>query len=90
MHFSILNFLFKAVINEDTQGNVKQLQSEVKKLKEQLALLNSGQSLQDASLPTGKAYPLPPPLKLVFQDDLFKPSICFPFKKPLKVLKNKT
>uniref|UniRef100_A0A669B7X2 Kinesin-like protein n=1 Tax=Oreochromis niloticus TaxID=8128 RepID=A0A669B7X2_ORENI len=27
----------KAVINEDTQGNVKQLQAEVKKLKEQLA-----------------------------------------------------
>uniref|UniRef100_A0A4W6FKR3 Kinesin family member 15 n=1 Tax=Lates calcarifer TaxID=8187 RepID=A0A4W6FKR3_LATCA len=28
----------KAVINEDTQGNVRQLQAEVKKLKEQLAL----------------------------------------------------
>lgn len=27
----------QAVINEDTQGNVKQLQAEVKKLKEQLA-----------------------------------------------------
>ncbi|KAM4724426.1 kinesin-like protein KIF15 [Anableps anableps] len=34
----------KAVINEDTQGNVKQLQAEVKKLKEQLAqaLTSSG------------------------------------------------
>ncbi|XP_036006720.1 kinesin-like protein KIF15-B [Fundulus heteroclitus] len=34
----------KAVINEDTQGNVKQLQAEVKKLKEQLsqALSSSG------------------------------------------------
>ncbi|XP_034986014.2 kinesin-like protein KIF15 [Zootoca vivipara] len=42
----------KAVINENTEGNVKQLQSEVKKLKEQLALLISGQSVQDASLPT--------------------------------------
>lgn len=27
----------QAIINEDTQGNVKQLQAEVKKLKEQLA-----------------------------------------------------
>ncbi|XP_066483811.1 kinesin-like protein KIF15 [Tiliqua scincoides] len=40
----------KAVINEDTQGNVKQLQSEVKKLKEQLALLTSGKSVHDVSL----------------------------------------
>uniref|UniRef100_A0A8C8ARI1 Kinesin family member 15 n=1 Tax=Otus sunia TaxID=257818 RepID=A0A8C8ARI1_9STRI len=31
----------KAVVNEDTQGNVSQLQAEVKKLKEQLAKLNS-------------------------------------------------
>ncbi|MEQ2207055.1 hypothetical protein XENOCAPTIV_006540 [Xenoophorus captivus] len=41
---SKLTFLLKAVINEDTQGNVKQLQAEVKKLKEQLAqaLTSSG------------------------------------------------
>uniref|UniRef100_A0A8D2PEM0 Kinesin family member 15 n=1 Tax=Zosterops lateralis melanops TaxID=1220523 RepID=A0A8D2PEM0_ZOSLA len=31
----------KAVVNEDTQGNVNQLQAEVKKLKEQLAQLTS-------------------------------------------------
>ncbi|XP_042329319.1 LOW QUALITY PROTEIN: kinesin-like protein KIF15 [Sceloporus undulatus] len=43
----------KAVINEDTQGNVRQLQSEVKKLKEQLALLTAGQSVYDASHPAG-------------------------------------
>ncbi|XP_053116925.1 kinesin-like protein KIF15 isoform X2 [Hemicordylus capensis] len=42
----------KAVINEDTQGNVRQLQSEVKKLKEQLALLTSGKSVHDVSLPS--------------------------------------
>ncbi|XP_007443215.2 kinesin-like protein KIF15, partial [Python bivittatus] len=41
----------KAVINEDTQGNVKQLQSEVKKLKEQLALITSGQSINGISTP---------------------------------------
>ncbi|KAK3554464.1 hypothetical protein QTP70_023490 [Hemibagrus guttatus] len=35
---SKLTFLLRAMINEDTQGNVKQLQAEVKKLKEQLAL----------------------------------------------------
>ncbi|XP_063160102.1 kinesin-like protein KIF15 [Candoia aspera] len=39
----------KAVVNEDTQGNVKQLQSEVRKLKEQLALLTSGHSVNDIS-----------------------------------------
>ncbi|KAM6169429.1 kinesin-like protein KIF15 [Rhynchocyon petersi] len=33
----------KAVVNEDTQGNVSQLQAEIKKLKEQLAQLTSGQ-----------------------------------------------
>ncbi|XP_044312262.1 kinesin-like protein KIF15 isoform X1 [Varanus komodoensis] len=47
----------KAVINEDTQGNVRQLQSEVKKLKEQLALFASGQCLCTASLPTGTTSP---------------------------------
>ncbi|EMP31598.1 Kinesin-like protein KIF15 [Chelonia mydas] len=40
----------KAVINEDTQGNVSQLQAEVKKLKEQLAQLTLGQSTQDISI----------------------------------------
>nr|XP_060637755.1 kinesin-like protein KIF15 [Anolis sagrei ordinatus] len=43
----------KAVINEDTQGNVRQLQSEVKKLKEQLALLAAGQLVHDAPFPSG-------------------------------------
>ncbi|XP_062839882.1 kinesin-like protein KIF15 isoform X2 [Anolis carolinensis] len=43
----------KAVINEDTQGNVRQLQSEVKKLKEQLALLAAGQLVHEAPLPSG-------------------------------------
>ncbi|XP_060240985.1 kinesin-like protein KIF15 isoform X1 [Meriones unguiculatus] len=32
----------KAVVNEDTQGNVSQLQAEVKRLKEQLSQLTSG------------------------------------------------
>ncbi|KAM8758534.1 kinesin-like protein KIF15 isoform 2-T2 [Rhynchonycteris naso] len=35
----------KAVVNEDTQGDVSQLQAEVKRLKEQLAQLTSGQIL---------------------------------------------
>ncbi|KAM4625881.1 kinesin-like protein KIF15 [Polymixia lowei] len=35
----------KAMINEDTQGNVRQLQAEVKKLKEQLAQALSSQAL---------------------------------------------
>ncbi|XP_038617426.1 kinesin-like protein KIF15 [Tachyglossus aculeatus] len=34
----------KAVVNEDSQGNVSQLQAEVKKLKEQLASFTSGQT----------------------------------------------
>ncbi|XP_020927405.1 kinesin-like protein KIF15 isoform X1 [Sus scrofa] len=41
----------KAVVNEDTQGNVTQLQAEVKRLKEQLAQLTSGQILPE-SFPT--------------------------------------
>uniref|UniRef100_A0A8C3SUK7 Kinesin family member 15 n=1 Tax=Chelydra serpentina TaxID=8475 RepID=A0A8C3SUK7_CHESE len=44
----------KAVINEDTQGNVSQLQAEVKKLKEQLAQLTLGQSTQDISISRGR------------------------------------
>ncbi|KAM6969130.1 kinesin-like protein KIF15 [Tautogolabrus adspersus] len=35
----------KAIINEDTQGNVRQLQAEVKKLKEQLALAFGSQGV---------------------------------------------
>ncbi|XP_029349720.1 kinesin-like protein KIF15 isoform X3 [Echeneis naucrates] len=35
----------KAIINEDTQGNVKQLQAEIKKLKEQLAQTLASQAL---------------------------------------------
>uniref|UniRef100_A0A3P9J347 Kinesin family member 15 n=1 Tax=Oryzias latipes TaxID=8090 RepID=A0A3P9J347_ORYLA len=36
----------KAVINEDTQGNVRQLQAEVRKLKEQLAQVQGYQGVQ--------------------------------------------
>ncbi|NXX74475.1 KIF15 protein, partial [Urocolius indicus] len=43
----------KAVINEDTQGNVNQLQAEVKKLKEQLAQLTSVPSMCDNSVSQG-------------------------------------
>ncbi|NXU42956.1 KIF15 protein, partial [Drymodes brunneopygia] len=40
----------KAVVNEDTQGNVNQLQAEVKKLKEQLAQLTSVPSVCSISV----------------------------------------
>ncbi|XP_070247166.1 kinesin-like protein KIF15 isoform X2 [Myotis yumanensis] len=40
----------KAVVNEDTQGNVSQLQAEVKRLKEQLAQLTVGQILPEGFL----------------------------------------
>ncbi|KAG8442830.1 hypothetical protein GDO86_011586, partial [Hymenochirus boettgeri] len=40
----------KAVVNEDTQGNVSQLQAEVRKLKEQLSQLLSGQMPGDISI----------------------------------------
>ncbi|NXH60441.1 KIF15 protein, partial [Rhabdornis inornatus] len=40
----------KAVVNEDTQGNVSQLQAEVKKLKEQLAQLTSVPSMCSISV----------------------------------------
>ncbi|NXV78902.1 KIF15 protein, partial [Atlantisia rogersi] len=43
----------KAVVNEDTQGNVSQLQAEVKKLKEQLAQLTSVPSMRDISVSQG-------------------------------------
>ncbi|XP_064411036.1 kinesin-like protein KIF15 [Latimeria chalumnae] len=46
----------KAVINEDTQGNVRQLQAEIKKLKEQLAQFVGGQMLQDVGISRGKGY----------------------------------
>ncbi|KAJ7413957.1 Kinesin-like protein KIF15 [Willisornis vidua] len=41
----------KAVVNEDTQGNVSQLQAEVKKLKEQLAQLTSVPPVHNISVP---------------------------------------
>nr|XP_023476358.1 kinesin-like protein KIF15 isoform X3 [Equus caballus] len=40
----------KAVVNEDTQGNVSQLQAEVKRLKEQLAQFTSGRMLPESFL----------------------------------------
>ncbi|NXX90895.1 KIF15 protein, partial [Centropus bengalensis] len=43
----------KAVINEDTQGNVSQLQAEVKKLKEQLAQVTSVLPAHDISVSQG-------------------------------------
>nr|XP_009939873.1 PREDICTED: kinesin-like protein KIF15 [Opisthocomus hoazin] len=43
----------KAVVNEDMQGNVSQLQAEVKKLKEQLAQLTSAASMRDISVSEG-------------------------------------
>ncbi|XP_060060806.1 kinesin-like protein KIF15 isoform X2 [Erinaceus europaeus] len=43
----------KAVVNEDTQGNVSQLQAEVKRLKEQLSQLLSGQVTPENSLARG-------------------------------------
>ncbi|XP_055087286.1 kinesin-like protein KIF15-B [Periophthalmus magnuspinnatus] len=48
----------KAIINEDTQGNVRQLQAEVKKLKEQLTLaLALGDSQRDVA-PGGPEVPI--------------------------------
>ncbi|XP_053455384.1 kinesin-like protein KIF15 [Nycticebus coucang] len=44
----------KAVVNEDTQGNVNQLQAEVKRLKEQLAQLTSGQTPPESFLTRDK------------------------------------
>ncbi|XP_058534774.1 kinesin-like protein KIF15 isoform X2 [Ochotona princeps] len=44
----------KAVVNEDTQGNVSQLQAEVKRLKEQLAQLTSGQMPAESFLTRDK------------------------------------
>ncbi|XP_038282563.1 LOW QUALITY PROTEIN: kinesin-like protein KIF15 isoform X1 [Canis lupus familiaris] len=44
----------KAVVNEDTQGNVSQLQAEVKRLKEQLAQLTSGRLVPESFLTKGK------------------------------------
>lgn len=51
-----LKYLHKAVVNEDTQGNVSQLQAEVKKLKEQLAQLTSVPSMHDISVSQGKSW----------------------------------
>lgn len=44
------------MVNEDTQGNVSQLQAEVKKLKEQLAQLTSVPSMHDISVSQGKSW----------------------------------
>ncbi|KAB1264402.1 Kinesin-like protein KIF15 [Camelus dromedarius] len=51
---SKLTFLLRAVVNEDTQGNVSQLQAEVKRLKEQLAQLTAGQVLPESLLTRGE------------------------------------
>lgn len=48
-------YLWKAVVNEDTQGNVSQLQAEIKKLKEQLAQLTSVPSVCSISVSQGKS-----------------------------------
>uniref|UniRef100_UPI0037E86546 kinesin-like protein KIF15 n=1 Tax=Semicossyphus pulcher TaxID=241346 RepID=UPI0037E86546 len=52
----------KAVINEDTQGNVRQLQAEVKKLKEQLAqaLTSQGADCGRDVAPGGPELPMGP------------------------------
>ncbi|KAK2826058.1 hypothetical protein Q5P01_020272 [Channa striata] len=50
----------KAIINEDTQGNVRQLQAEVKKLKEQLA--HALDNRRDVA-PGGSELPLGPSIK---------------------------
>ncbi|XP_068608194.1 kinesin-like protein KIF15 [Brachionichthys hirsutus] len=57
----------KAIINEDTQGNVKQLQAEVKKLKEQLAQAVDGG--RDAA-PGGPELLMDPAIKI--QHDVYK------------------
>ncbi|TMS20952.1 Kinesin-like protein KIF15-A [Larimichthys crocea] len=59
---SKLTFLLRAIINEDTQGNVRQLQAEVKKLKEQLALALSSQPLDYGRdvVPGGPELPMGP------------------------------
>ncbi|XP_040915830.1 kinesin-like protein KIF15-A isoform X2 [Toxotes jaculatrix] len=56
----------KAVINEDTQGNVRQLQAEVKKLKEQLALALASQAVdygRDVA-PGGPELPMGPCIEI--------------------------
>ncbi|XP_041533084.1 kinesin-like protein KIF15 isoform X3 [Microtus oregoni] len=51
---SKLTFLLRAVVNEDTQGNVSQLQAEVKRLKEQLSQFTSGQIMPESLLTRDK------------------------------------
>uniref|UniRef100_A0A3B4T4P6 Kinesin family member 15 n=1 Tax=Seriola dumerili TaxID=41447 RepID=A0A3B4T4P6_SERDU len=56
----------KAVINEDTQGNVRQLQAEVKKLKEQLAqaLVSQGVDCGRDVAPGGPELPMGPSIEI--------------------------
>ncbi|XP_067336732.1 kinesin-like protein KIF15 isoform X2 [Channa argus] len=56
----------KAIINEDTQGNVRQLQAEVKKLKEQLAQALTCQAPDNRRdvAPGGPELPLDPSIKI--------------------------
>lgn len=55
----------KAIVNEDTQGNVRQLQAEVKKLKEQLAQALSSQTVDPGKdvAPGGPEVPMGHPVE---------------------------
>lgn len=57
--FSALLIPVQAVVNEDTQGNVSQLQAEVKRLKEQLSQFTSGQIIPESLLAKGRTSSLP-------------------------------
>ncbi|XP_070776383.1 kinesin-like protein KIF15 [Enoplosus armatus] len=56
----------KAIINEDTQGNVRQLQAEVKKLKEQLAQALASQAVDYGRdiAPGGPELPMGPSIEI--------------------------
>nr|XP_057945952.1 kinesin-like protein KIF15-B isoform X2 [Doryrhamphus excisus] len=64
----------KAIVNEDTQGNVRQLQAEVKKLKEQLAQARSSQPVHYGSdvAPGGPGLPMSKPSIDMERDVLYK------------------
>ncbi|XP_068195591.1 kinesin-like protein KIF15 [Antennarius striatus] len=63
----------KAIINEDTQGNVKQLQAEVKKLKEQLTQVLVLQAMDGGKdVAPGGPEPLMDP-SIEIQHDVYKP-----------------